>query len=61
MVEQNETWMTTGRSAQSSCFMTVDIPPCHEGVGKALRKAYRGDDAALPADMLTLLDQLEHH
>ena len=47
-----------GRDMAGSAMCIVRVPPVHEGIGNALRAAYRGAGAALPAELRSLLEKL---
>jgi hypothetical protein len=41
-------------------YVTVEPPPAHEGIGRALRTAYFPQASDLPKDIAALLDRLNH-
>lgn len=41
--------------------MTVGVPTPGDGIGRALRSAYRPKANDLPDDMLALLEKLDRH
>jgi hypothetical protein len=47
------------RGMQTARYVSVQLPPAHEGVGRALRVAYLAKGGNLPDDMAELLARLD--
>lgn len=59
MAQLDGTLQGEDRKAGFTRFVTVEPPPAHEGVGRALRAVYYPQASDLPEDMALLLERLD--
>ena len=50
----------SAQSEEGSRYFTVHRPGPHDGLGRALRNAFRHQDGALPPDLADLMGTLNH-
>lgn len=58
MTRINGTLSKGSGSERFARYVTVELPPAHEGVGRALRDVYF-PTTGLPSDITALLDKLD--
>jgi hypothetical protein len=59
MVQLNGTTKDGQGREQASRYVTVEPPPAHEGVGRALRSVYYPPANELPEDIIALMKCLD--